>query len=176
MPEINQFTDVVREHHPRLRYFIRSLGVQSAWVDDIAQEAFLLAYRKWDELDDVKNAGIWLTAIARNLVMNELTKTSRRKRLLDENMTTLLLAAEGEPERPGRLSDQCTNHQALRDCLSKLSARSRKVVHARYFEDLDVTDIGGDLKMKANAIRQVLFRSRKVLAGCLQSKAINEFC
>ena len=46
MPEINEFAGVVRQHHASLRYFIRSLGVQSAWVDDLAQEAFLLAYRQ----------------------------------------------------------------------------------------------------------------------------------
>ena len=174
MPEINEFTGVVREHHSRLRYFIRSLGVQSAWVDDIAQEAFLLAYRKWDELDEIGNVAPWLCKIARNLVMNELTKTSRRQRLLDENMTTMLLAAEGDTERPGRASDQGISHQALRDCLAKLPERSRQVIHARYFEDLNSTDIGGDMKMSTTAVRQVLFRSRQLLADCLQSKAIYE--
>lgn len=174
MPEINEFSSVVREHHSRLRYFIRSLGVQSAWVDDIAQEAFLLAYKKWGDLDEVGNAGVWLCAIARNLVMNELTKTSRRQRLLDENMTTLLLAAESEPTRPGQASDQCISHQALRDCMEKLPERSRQVVQARYFHDLNSTDIGGDLKMTTTAVRQVLFRSRQLLADCLQRKEIHE--
>lgn len=175
MPEINEFAGVVREHHASLRYFIRSLGVQQAWVDDIAQEAFLLAYRKWDDLDDIGNAGLWLCAIARNLVMNELSKTSRRQRLLDENMTTLLLAAEdGEARTPGSTADRGVRHEALRDCLSKLPERSRQVVHARFFEDRNSSEIGSELKMSTTAVRQILFRSRNLLADCLQRKAIHE--
>ncbi|WP_035606040.1 sigma-70 family RNA polymerase sigma factor [Haloferula sp. BvORR071] len=175
MPEINEFAAVVREHHASLRYFIRSLGVQQAWVDDIAQEAFLLAYRKWDELDETGNAGLWLCAIARNLVMNELSKNSRRQRLLDENMTTLLLAAEsGEDTPPGGAADRGIHHQALRDCLAKLPERSRQVVHARYFQDQNSSEIGSELKLSTTAVRQILFRSRNLLAECLQRKAIHE--
>lgn len=175
MPEINEFAAVVREHHASLRYFIRSLGVQQAWVDDIAQEAFLLAYRKWDDLDEIGNAGLWLCTIARNLVLNELSKTSRRQRLLDENMTTLLVAAEGgEASSPGSAADRGIRHQALRDCLSKLPERSRQVVYARYFEDQNSTEIGSALKMSTTAVRQILFRSRNLLAECLQRKAITE--
>ncbi|MCW1924083.1 sigma-70 family RNA polymerase sigma factor [Luteolibacter arcticus] len=175
MPEINQFAGVVRQHHASLRYFIRSLGVQSAWVDDLAQEAFLLAYRKWEDLDEVGNAGLWLCAIAKNLVMNELSKTSRRQRLLDENMTTLLLAAEGGgDERPASVADRGIRHEALRDCMAKLPERSRQVVHARYFDDQNSSEIGSDLKMTTTAVRQVLFRSRQLLADCLQRKSIHE--
>ena len=174
MPEINEFAGVVRQHHASLRYFIRSLGVQSAWVDDLAQEAFLLAYRKWDDLDDVGNASPWLIAIAKNLVMNELSKSSRRQRLLDENMTTLLLAAETGEERPAAAADRGIRHEALRDCMAKLPERSRQVVHARYFDDRNSTEIGSDLKMTTTAVRQLLFRSRQVLADCLQRKAIHD--
>ena len=60
-----QFEAVVRESHSSLRFFIRSLGVDDAWVDDLAQETFLLAYRKWEFLDDPANAMFWLRRIGR---------------------------------------------------------------------------------------------------------------
>ena len=48
---------MVREHHAGLRAYVRSLGVEEAWVDDVAQEAFLVAYRKLDEWDRERCAG-----------------------------------------------------------------------------------------------------------------------
>lgn len=176
MPELNAYTEVVREHHSGLRYFIRSLGVQSAWVDDLAQEAFLLAYRKWDELDDPSNAGAWLRAIARNLVMNEITKTNRRQRLIDENLTTLLLDTESEPEKPGSADERGMRHRALSECLQELSERSRAIIRARYFDDRNSSEIGGDLRMQPATVRKVLFHSRQLLADCLRSKAIHDAC
>ena len=91
MPDLKEFTRVINEHHSSLRYFIQGLGVNPAWVDDIAQDAFLVAYRKWEEFESLENPGAWLRSIARNLVMNETAKLNRRQRLLDENLTTLLL-------------------------------------------------------------------------------------
>ena len=35
-----QFEGLVHEHHVRVRAFVRSLGVEPDWVDDIAQEAY----------------------------------------------------------------------------------------------------------------------------------------
>ncbi|WAC21229.1 sigma-70 family RNA polymerase sigma factor [Luteolibacter sp. SL250] len=172
MPEINEYTDVVQAHHSGLRYFIRSLGVQSAWVDDLAQEAFLLAYRKWDDLDKAENAGAWLRTIARNLVMNELTKTSRRQRLIDENLTTLLLDTENEGRGPGAAEDHAIRNRALIECIDGLSTRSREIIRARYFDDRNSSQIGDDLNMQSATVRKVLFHSRQLLADCLRSKAI----
>jgi len=174
MPEINEYTEVVRAHHSGLRYFIRSLGVQSAWVDDIAQEAFLLAYRKWDDLDEATNAGAWLRTIARNLVMNELSKTHRRQRLIDENLTTLLLDAEPDAERPGRAEDHGIRNRALGECIEQLSDRSREIIRARYFDDRNSSEIGDDLKMQPATVRKVLYHSRQLLADCLRSKAVHD--
>lgn len=39
-------------------------------VDDLAQDTFLVVYRKWDEFQKVENPGAWLRTVAKNLVMN----------------------------------------------------------------------------------------------------------
>ncbi|GAA5480957.1 sigma-70 family RNA polymerase sigma factor [Haloferula sargassicola] len=160
---------VVREQHASLRYFIRSLGVNFAWVDDLAQETFLIAYRKWHELDDSANAGPWLRRIARNLVMNEMAKSGRRQRLIDENLTTLLIEAAPIGPEPGELGDAEVRHQALRGCLERLTLRTRKVVEARYFRDRNATEIAAELSMTSVAVRKVLFNARQNLAACLNS-------
>ena len=171
---LEQIDAVVHEHHSSIRYFIRSLGVDHAWVDDIAQEAFLVAYRKWDELDSPDNAGPWLRRIARNLVMNELSKSGRRQRLLDENLTSLLLQAPHASMEPGALQDCEIRYEALRACLERLTDRTRKVIDARYFQDRNASQIGEDFDMSAVAVRKMLFHARQTLAQCLHSREVHD--
>lgn len=172
--KIDEIDAVVREHHSSLRYFIRSLGVNHSWVDDLAQEAFLVAYRKWGELDHPSNAGPWLRRIARNLVMNELSKSGRRQRLLDANLTTLLIESTRDSYEAGDFSDAQIRHEALRACLARLTERTRKVVDARYFRDCNATEIGEELDMSAVAVRKVLFNARHELAQCLAKRQIRD--
>ncbi|WP_193214036.1 sigma-70 family RNA polymerase sigma factor [Luteolibacter marinus] len=168
------FDEVVRDQHSSLRFFIRSLGVNHAWVDDLAQEVFLVAYRKWSDLDHPDNARPWLRRIARNVVMNELSKTGRRQRLLDENLTSLLLEATPVHLEPGGLQDAELRHEALRHCLEKLTDRTRKIIDARYFRDRNASEIGEDLEMSAVAVRKTLFTARKSLAECLATRQVRE--
>ena len=88
------------------------LGVHSDSVDDFSQEAFLIAYRELDRFDQDQDFGKWLRGIARNLVRNELRRNARRGRLMDEEVTTHLLAvtdsdcSDMEFEEAARIRDQ----------------------------------------------------------------------
>mgnify|MGYP001220835957 CR=1 FL=1 len=77
----NLFAGLVEEHQASLRVFVRSLGVEPDWVDDMAQDAFVVAFREMDSYDPVCDFGKWLRGIARNLVRNELRKAGRRRPL-----------------------------------------------------------------------------------------------
>jgi RNA polymerase sigma-70 factor (ECF subfamily) len=103
-PEV--FADLVREHQSSLRGFIRALGVESLGVDDLAQEAFLVAHREYQSFDRQKDFGRWLRGIARNLVANERRKEARHARLLDGPFTDLMLAAQPEPTPLGAIETQ----------------------------------------------------------------------
>ncbi|MDG2214955.1 MAG: sigma factor [Verrucomicrobiota bacterium] len=46
------FTGLIRDHQASLRVFVRSQGVKKpGWVDDLAQDAFVIAYRELDSCD-----------------------------------------------------------------------------------------------------------------------------
>jgi DNA-directed RNA polymerase specialized sigma24 family protein len=49
---------------------VRSLGVDLDWVDDIAQEAFVTAYRQWESFDLEQDFGKWPRRIAAIVVRN----------------------------------------------------------------------------------------------------------
>ena len=66
-PAPPDFEARVREHQAALRAFIRALGAEEAWVDDLAQEVFLVAHRRLNQFESGTDFGKWLRSIARYL-------------------------------------------------------------------------------------------------------------
>ena len=104
-PATQDFEARVREHQAGVRAFIRALGVDEAWVDDLAQEAFIVAYRRLNQFEPGTDFGKWLRSIARYLVANERRKEARHSRLLPFAVVDALLAHEPESGVETRISD-----------------------------------------------------------------------
>lgn len=161
------FADLVKEHQVSLRVFVRSLGVESGWVDDLAQDTFVVAYREMDSYDPDRDFGKWLRGIARNLVRNELRKQGRHRRILHESLSQHLLGlAENEKDR----EVDVTQLSALRDCVEQLPGKSRELVRSRYFEGWDATILADKFEMKAATVRQTLLRIRRQLYQCVNQR------
>lgn len=161
------FEDLVIEHHVRVRAFVRSLGVDPDWVDDLAQEAFLSAYRDWDSFDESRDFGRWIRAIALNLVRNEVRKDARRRRILHTQLTELLLRRLPEPvERSEPLAVE-----AVRACLDELAPTSRQVVLGRYRDGETTARLAERLETSAANVRQMLVRIRRQIKRCIEVRA-----
>ena len=161
------FADLVKEHQVSLRVFVRSLGVELGWVDDLAQDTFVVAYREMDSYDQDRDFGKWLRGIARNLVRNELRKQGRHRRILHESLSQHLLGlAENEKDR----EVDVTQLSALRDCVEQLPGKSRELARSRYFEGWDATILADKFEMKAATVRQTLLRIRRQLYQCVNQR------
>jgi len=161
------FAGLVKDHQASLRVFVRSLGVEPDWVDDLAQDAFVVAYLELDSYNPDRDFGKWLRGIARNLVRNELRKQGRHRRILHESLSQHLLdLAENEKDR----EVDVTQLSALRDCVEQLPGKSRELVHSRYFEGWDATILADKFEMKAATVRQTLLRIRRQLYQCINQR------
>ncbi|MCC6883412.1 MAG: sigma-70 family RNA polymerase sigma factor [Verrucomicrobiales bacterium] len=161
----------VREHHAGLRAFVRSLGVDPMWVDDVAQEAFVTAYDRLEFFDSSRDFGAWVRGIARNLVINERRKDARRKRILSDNLTDILVATSGETGLPEDIETAEENQEkliALKHCLQEMPEKSREIVKARYEQGKAAPDIALALGMKSDAVRKTLERLRLALRKCME--------
>ena len=165
-----EFETLVIEHHVRLRAFVRSLGVDPDWVDDIAQEAFLTAYREWDSFDRSRDFGKWLRGIAANIVRNETRKDARRQRILHTELAEILLKRYIESnERREPLTIE-----AIRECLGKLTPRSQLVVRGRYRDGLAAPELARRLGLSAANVRQMLVRIRRQIKQCVELRLLDE--
>ncbi|QGJ68522.1 RNA polymerase subunit sigma [Planctomycetales bacterium 10988] len=167
------FKRLVIEHHVPLRAFVRTLGVDPEWVDDLAQEVFLVALREQESFDRQQDLGKWLRGIARNLVRNEIRKQARRQRILHEGLAELLVETSAEePEAALWKTSQLT---ALRDCVEQLPAKSRQLVTNRYCDGWKAPDLADNLGMSAVAVRKALMRIRRQLKACIEQKVAESF-
>ena len=165
------FIEQVRHEQAGLRAFVRMLGVRSEVVDDIAQDAFLVAFRKLGEFERETNFGAWLRTIARNLVRNELRSDQRRHRVIGELVATQLAEepAASFPSSEAAVSGS-DRLQAMTQCLQELPQRSRRLVQQRYFERLTPAVIASHEGTNPNHINQMLFRLRAALKECIERR------
>lgn len=169
-----QFEALVLQHHVRLRVFVRSLGVDSDWVDDIAQEACLTAFRQWQSFDQTRDFGKWVRGIAANIVRNEVRKDSRRQRIMHSELSAILLKRQDRSDLRNAVQAEPITVDAIRDCVAKLGPTSRKVIEGRYRENLRGEELAERLDMTAVNIRQTLVRVRRRLKQCVELRLLKE--
>ena len=164
------FMEQVGREQSRLRAFIRSLGVRAEAVDDLAQDALLVAYQRLEVFRRDEDFGAWVRGIARRLVANALRKESRRQQILSDHVTELLVAAGPEDLHPLAEAAEEDRLAALRCCLEKVPESARRLLHLRYFEEVTPGVIAGRLERSATDVRQQLFRLRRELLECIERR------
>ena len=167
--EFTGFSELVREHQAGLRAFIRALGVEADWVDDLAQETFVIAFQKRQQFENGKDFGKWLRGIARNLVANERRKEARRSRILNGPLTDYLVENQNVAETPGAAESQQLI-QAMNDCVAQLPERSRALLQRRYEANENASALSRVFQMSPEAIRQSLMRIRAWVKQCVETK------
>lgn len=85
MTRADQFDPIVRTHQGAVRTFLRRLCRNSALADELAQEAFLKAFRASDPLHTIENVRSWLLRIAYRTFLDHHRRENRRRDLADTN-------------------------------------------------------------------------------------------
>jgi RNA polymerase sigma-70 factor (ECF subfamily) len=84
-----RFKSLVLVPHVRIRAFVRSLGVEPDWVDDVAHEAFVNAYNDRDSFDQSRDFGKWVRGIAANIVPPSLRQAAASKGNTSRNLAAM---------------------------------------------------------------------------------------
>ena len=165
---IEAFSLLVREHQAGLRAFVRALGADEIWVDDIAQEAFVVAYRRQGDFRAGADFGKWLRGIARLLVANERRKSARHSRLLHAAVADALDVAEASDGYEAAHTAELL--ATMRGCVGELPPRQRELLERRYNRGENSGQLAAALRMSAEAVRQSLGRIRVVVKTCVERK------
>ena len=128
--------------------------------EDIAQQAFLVAWQKRSELRDPSRFGGWLRSIARNVTLNSNRKSSR----LDRSAQTLELQTEPRSmELPGDDMNKREQQELLWASLKHIPEDYREPLILFYREDQSVQQVADQLGLSVDAVKQRLVRGRAML-------------
>jgi RNA polymerase sigma factor (sigma-70 family) len=124
-------------------------------AEDLAQEAFTAAYRRWDEVGRFDNPGAWVRRVVAN------RSVSRFRRSLAELRTLARLVTR---QQPGRLPELEAEAAELWAEVGRLSARQRQVVALHYLDGMTMPDIADLLGCSKDTVNTHLRRARQILA------------
>lgn len=134
-------------------------------ADDLAQEAFIVAYRKILSFDPDRAFGPWVRSIALNLLRNHLRK-HRATPIGGAAELEILIDKHTEEEFP---SDTDTDAlAALKQCMAKLDTPLSRLLHRRYVDEEPVAELARTLGVPHSTITMRLHRLRQQLRICME--------
>lgn len=161
--DLKAFEEIVAAHEAAVRAFVAVRIDDPFEAHDLAQEVFLLLWRKLGEIDLDKPLRPWLLAVATNLVRQHKRK-GRAKPIGGDAVLELL---------DDRLDDgEALNGQvfgALEKCLDKLDEAARQLIQWRYMDGLGIREICGRTDSGHSTVTMKLHRLRLLLFDCIQS-------
>jgi len=160
------FAELVRRHQAAVRACLAVRLDRPHEAEDLAQEAFVTAYRKLDEFDLDRPFGPWVRSIAFNLLRNHWRKfrvvgVGGNEELEAMVEQTVAVRCDG---REGR------ELSALRDCLETLDGPARALMERRYTDEASVREIAKEQGRGYSAVTMHLHRVREILANCVRAK------
>jgi RNA polymerase sigma factor (sigma-70 family) len=167
------FEVLAKQHEPMLLAYIRSLVSDHKLAEDIAQQSFLIAYRKIGSLKDPEAFPAWLRGIAR---LEALSAMRRREREFPVEPDVLQQLDEAyrvfEQQRPTETWEE--RFHLVEECYQRLPEALQTVCRLHYFEGRKAWQIAESLSLNLNAILKRLERARNALRDCVRSKLADE--
>ena len=159
--DISAFEGIVRRWQAPLINLAYRFCHDRGRAEEMAQEAFLRAYRGLNQWRKDAAFSTWLFALATNLYRSELRRIPARTMSLDE-------IAEPADTRAsdGGLEDRDRN-SAVRRAVLNLPSKYREVLILFYFHDMDVTAAARSLSLPEGTVKARLFRGRELLRSKL---------
>lgn len=152
------------------------LLANQAEAEDIAQEVFLKAFERFDQLRDNPAAGGWLKTVARNLSLNHLSRyRSRWSFFSDLFGGSREEGDEAEPEFPasenvGEDVDRNERGAIVEQALQTLPPTQRVPLVLYHLEGFSYEEIAARLKISLGKVKTDIFRGREALRKKLQFK------
>ena len=168
--DINRYETLVAAYQRPLRAYLLRSCPDPEDADDLAQNAFLLAYERLDRFERGGDFGAWLFGIAKNLVRRAweaVRDDAQRRSSLERTLQKRLAeraAAEAEPGRDERW------FQALRLCIGALPDSWRQVVALHYGQKEPIQAIAERLGNSSSSVGVTLFRTRNRLRECVERR------
>jgi RNA polymerase sigma-70 factor (ECF subfamily) len=160
------YETLVRQHQEsvfRLAYLL--LG-DADDAEDVAQEAFIRAFRMLHRYDRARPLRPWLLSITANLARNRRRAVGRYFAALRRLVFVTPDTAPTTEAESARRSEQQTLWQAVR----RLAPADQEVIYLRYFLELSVQETAEALNVEPGTVKSRLHRALRRLRGVVEQE------
>ena len=168
---------VVRHQQQVFAVAVRMLGDRDE-ATDVAQDAFIRAYRAISRFRGEAKFSTWLLAIVMNLCRNRRRWWARRKHVIAASLDEPVETEEGALQH--QLADDAPDPSAqamsreqgrfIMQALQTLDEEARTVIVLRDIEGLSYEEMAGVLKCQIGTVKSRLSRARFRLRGLLDGR------
>jgi RNA polymerase sigma-70 factor (ECF subfamily) len=161
--DASAFEELVRRHQRRVYAVALRIVRAHDVADDVAQEAFVRAWRALDRFEAGRPFAPWICRIAANLAINHVRSPRAREDALPEGHHETPAA---DPSPLGAVLDE-EAARVLDAAVAKLPLEQRAVFVLRTVEDMPYEAIAEALSLSPGTVMSRLFRAREKLARAL---------
>jgi RNA polymerase sigma-70 factor (ECF subfamily) len=159
----DQFLRLYVAHEEALLAFVRTLVSSREDAREVMQEAAVVLWQRFDELDNVANYRPWAFVVVRFKAMSWLRDRKRDRLVFDEDVLELL-------------ADEVSNHadvyvaerRALESCVEKLDSAQRKLLDVAYAPGARIDELATAAGRSPMSFYKALHRIRLALMDCTQ--------
>lgn len=150
--------------------------VRSAYVivgdqdeaEDVAQDAFIAAYRHMSAYRHDAPFGAWLRRIAVNRAYDHVRRRQRQTKLVDDIIAESPRSEEDQAVRHARLNEESAE---VRELIAGLDETNRAIVSLRFLDGMQIKEIAATLGMPDGTIKRRLHEVLKLLRARLTEGA-----
>ena len=169
--ELDAFEELVKAHEKTVYNLALRMTGNPQDAEDMAQEAFLKAYRSLPDFRGESKFSVWLYRIVSNVCLDHLRRQGRRPASSltqeDGDGEEQQWDVPDESQSPERLLEQKLTREAVQRGLEQLPPDQRQILLLREIRGMSYEEIGETLGLEPGTVKSRIFRARKKLCAYL---------
>lgn len=170
------FAELMGRYKDAIYFMLIKMVNNASDAEDLTIEAFGKAFKNIQQYTPNYAFSTWLFKIATNNCIDFIRKKKTLTISLDQNdddpdkASTDIQASILDPEEE-MIKEQ--KQRMMRDIVSKLKPRYRKLIELRYFKEYSYEEIAEELELPIGTVKAQLFRARELLYNILKNTGKN---
>jgi RNA polymerase sigma factor (sigma-70 family) len=167
------FAELLSRYRDAIFFMLLKMVNNSDDADDLTMEAFGKAFKSIQQYTPNYAFSTWLFKIATNNCIDFIRK--RRGGTLisidhaNENPDEVPIHIQTDELDPEESMISQQKVKLMREIVSKLKPRYRRLVEMRYFNEMSYEEIAAELELPIGTVKAQLFRARELLFNILKS-------
>lgn len=166
------YAEIMDRYRDSIFHLINKMVFSSDDADDLTIETFTKAFQRLNQYSPAYAFSTWLFKIASNHTIDFIRKKRLNALSLDQGFANadgdvMEFHVRDEGLDPMETLQKKERVALMRDVVSQMKPRYRRLVELRYFEEMSYEEISAELDLPLGTVKAQLFRARDILSALI---------